>query len=320
MTRPTILIGESSFAPAARAILAQVGSVLDFDSPGRFVERLPEADAVVAGLEVQFDADLLGRALRLRAIATRTSQLRHVDLDEAKRRGIEVIFIGPDDPVLQATSSTAEEAFALLLALARNVPWAFDSLKRGDWERARYGGTELRGKTLGLVGFGRLGRMVAGYAKAFGMRVVANDPHVDGAAIAAGSAEPVSLDALLRESDVVSIHCTYSPETTGLIGRNEFAAMRKGTLFVNTARGEITDEGALLDALNSGHLGGAAVDTLGGELPDGAHLRENPLVEYARTHENLIVLPHLGGATVEATERTQVHIAELLVSHLRTNA
>jgi D-3-phosphoglycerate dehydrogenase len=312
MTQPTILIAESSFAPAARTILAEAGSVLDFESRDRFVERLPEADAIVAGLEVQFDADLLSRASRLSAIATRTSQLRHVDLDEAKRRGIEVIFILPDDPVLQATSSTAEEAFALLLALARNVPWAFDSLKRGEWERARYGGSELNGKTLGLIGFGRLGRMVAGYATAFGMRVVAHDPYVDDATIA--------LDALLRESDVVSIHCTFSPETTGLIGTDEFALMKQGALFVNTARGEITDEAALLDALISGHLGGAAVDTLGGELPDGSHLQDNPLVEYARTHENLIVLPHLGGATVEATERTQVHIAELLVSHLRSRA
>jgi D-3-phosphoglycerate dehydrogenase / 2-oxoglutarate reductase len=317
MTQPTILIAESSFAPAARAILAEAGPVLDFESHERFVEQLPEADAVVAGLEVHFDAGLLGRAARLRTIATRTSQLRHVDLDEAKRREIAIIFIRPDDPVLQETSSTAEEAFALLLALARNVPWAFDSVKRGEWERTRFGGSELRGKTLGVVGFGRLGRMVAGYAQAFGMRVVAHDPHV---AIEAEAVEPVSLDALLLRSDIVSIHCTYSPETAGLIGCDEFAAMRKGALFVNTARGEITDEAALLAALNSGHLGGAAVDTLGGEQPDGAHLQGHPLVEYARNHENLIVLPHLGGATVEATERTQVHIAQLLVEHLRASA
>lgn len=320
MTQPTILVAESVFAPSARAILEQVGSVLDFESFSQFVKRLPEADAVVAGLEVRFDAELLDRAPRLRVIATRTSQLRHLDLEEAERRGIEIIFIRPDDPLLQITSSTAEEAFALLLALARNVPWAHESVKRGEWQRARYGGTELRGKTLGLVGFGRLGRMVAEYANAFRMRVVAYDPHVDDVTIVGGSAEPVSLDALLRESDAVSIHCTYSAETAGLIGKDEFAAMREGALFVNTARGEITDEAALLDALKSGHLGGAAVDTLAGELPDGAHLREHPLVDYARTHENLIVLPHLGGATAEATERTQVYIAEQLANRLRADA
>jgi D-3-phosphoglycerate dehydrogenase / 2-oxoglutarate reductase len=305
MDQRTILVAERVFAPRAREVLATAGRVVDFDS---FDERLPEADAIVAGLEVTFGAELLARAPRLRVLASRTTQLRHIDLDEAARRGIVILSINADDPVLQQTSSTAEEALALLLALARNVPWAFDSVKRGEWERSRFGGVELRGKTLGLVGFGRLGRMVAGYAEALGMRVVFHDPYAEGG---------IELDELLGESDAVSLHCTYSAETEGLIGAAEFSAMRPGALFVNTARGEITDEAALLDALERGHLGGAAVDTLAGETPDGSHVRDNPLVAYARTHENLIVLPHLGGATREATERTQVYIAERLIEHLR---
>lgn len=304
-----ILIAESTFAPSARLVLERAGTVLDFGSPEMFRERLPDADAVVAGLEVRFDRDLLAQAGRLRVIASRTSQLRHVDLDAAAARGVEVIFIDPKDPLLQETSSTAEEAFALLLALARNLPWAFESAKRGEWKRMRYGGTELRGKTLGIIGFGRLGRMVAGYANAFGMHVLAHDPYVDDAT--------ASLEELLRDSDAISVHCTFDDSTTGLLGRAEFAAMKEGALFVNTARGEITDETALLEALESGRLGGAAVDTLAGELPDGAHLAGNALVEYAKTHENLIVVPHLGGSTREATERTQVYIAERLVARLR---
>ncbi len=317
MQQPTILVAESVFAPRARAVLEQAGTVLDFESPARFEEQLPQADAVVAGLEVRFDQPLLARADRLWLLASRTSQLRHVDLDEAHRRGIEILFIDPNDPVLHNTSSTAEEAFALLLALARNLPWAFESTKAGRWERVRYGGIELRGKTLGIVGFGRLGRMVSGYAASFGMRVLAHDPYVDDAEIAGANATPVALDALLRESDAVSIHCTYSDETEGLLGAREFELVKEGSLLVNTARGEITDEAALLSALESGRLAGAAVDTLTGELPDGAHLRDNALVEHARAHENLIVLPHLGGATREATERTQVYIAERVVERLR---
>ncbi len=319
MSRPTILIGESRFAPAARAILERVGSVLDFETPAVFADRLTDVEAVVVGLEVHLRADLLSQATRLRVIASRTSQLRHLDVDEAARRDIAVLSIEPGAPALLDTSSTAEEAVALLLALVRNVPWAFDAVKDERWERVRYGGRELRAKTIGLVGFGRLGRLVARYAQAFEMRVLVHDPHVDDADIAAHGAEATTLEVLLRESDVVSLHCTWSDDTRGLIGARELGLMRPSAVLINTARGEITDEAALLAALESGSIAGAAVDTLAGELPDGAHLVGNPLVEYARNHENLIVLPHLGGATEEATERTQVFISEKLARWLEAH-
>src|SRR5205085_7359980 len=293
---PTILLAESRFSEAARAELERVGEVVPFE---RFEQELPRADAIVAGLELELGRSVLDRAPRLRVIATRTSQLRHVDVEEAQRRGIEILRIEPDDPLLRDTPSTAEETFALALALLRNVPWAFDAVKEERWERARYGGHELAGKTIGLVGYGRLGRMVAGYARAFGMHVLAHDPYVE-----VEGAEAVSLEDLLRRADVVSIHCTFDEETRGLIGSRELALVRPSAVLVNTARGEIVDEAALLRALEDGRLAGAALDTLAGERPDGSHLRDNPLVRYARKHENLIVVPHLGGATVEATERT----------------
>jgi D-3-phosphoglycerate dehydrogenase len=293
-----ILLAEP-FADEAREVLAGVGEVVDWDEA-----RLGEADAVVTGLEIHLRKPLLDRMPKLRVIASRTSQLRHLDLAETERRGIELLSIDADAPALQETSSTAEETFALLLALVRNVPWAFDSVKKGRWERRRYGGHELKGKTLGVIGYGRLGRMVAGYARAFGMRVLVNDPGEEG----------VPLDQLLRESDVVSLHCTFDDSTRGLLGEEQFRAMKPTAYFVNTARGEITDEAALLRALQKGWIAGAAVDTLAGEQPDGSHLRGNALVEYARTHENLVVLPHLGGATEEATKRTQVYIAEKLAA------
>jgi D-3-phosphoglycerate dehydrogenase len=296
-----ILLAEP-FADAARRVLADVGEVVDWDEA-----RVGEAEAVVTGLELHVRKPLLDRMPKLRVIASRTSQLRHLDLDEAKRRGIEVLWIEADAPALQETTSTAEETFALLLALVRNVPWAFDALKDERWERRRYGGHELKGKTLGVIGYGRLGRMVADYARAFGMRVLVNDPGEDG----------IPLDELLRESDVVSLHCTYDDSTRGLLGEEEFRSMKPTSYFVNTARGEITDERALLKALEERWIAGAAVDTLADEEPDGSHLRRNPLVEYARANENLIVLPHLGGATAEATERTQVYIAEKLADWLR---
>jgi D-3-phosphoglycerate dehydrogenase len=319
MSRPVILLGESHVAESARSVLADAGEVLDFESRAAFTKRLPLADAVVVGLEVLLTRDLLVRAERLRVIASRTSQLRHIDLDETQRRGIAVLSIDPQDPVMQGTTSTAELTFALLLALVRNVPWAFDAIKAGRWDRFGYGGRELQGKALGIVGFGRLGRMVAGYAHAFGMHVAAHDRDEKRAEIAAFPAEPVSLDELLDRSDIVSIHCTWSDETRGLIGAGELERMRPGAVLVNTARGEIVDEAALLHALESGRLGGAAIDTLAGEEPDGSHIVDNPLVDYARTHDNLIIVPHLGGATVEATERTQRYIGEKLSAWLESN-
>jgi D-3-phosphoglycerate dehydrogenase len=143
------------------------------------------------------------------------------------------------------------------------------------------------------------------------MDVLAHDPYGE-----VTDAEAVSLEDLLRRADVVSIHCTFDEETRGLIGARELALLRPAAVLVNTARGEIVDEAALLGALENGRLAGAALDTLAGERPDGSHLRDNPLVRYAREHENLIVLPHLGGATVEATERTQLHIAKRLAAFL----
>lgn len=303
----TILIGESVFSAAAIAELEAVGTVVPFE---RFDEQLSEADALVVGLEIELDKALLDRAPRLGVIATRTSQLRHIDLDEANRREIAVLSIDAGDPELQETTSTAEEAFALVLALARHIPWAFDAVKEGRWDRARYGGRELQGKTLGIVGHGRLGRMVAGYGRAFGMRVIAHDP------AGAGDVESVSLHDLLGLADVVSIHCTFDETTRGLLGASELALMRPDAVLVNTARGEIVDEQALLAALESGALAGAAVDTLAGERGDGSHVADHPLVRYARSHENLLVLPHLGGATAEATERTQLLISRKLVEHL----
>lgn len=305
-----VLVGERVFSAEARAELERVATVEPFAA-----ERLAEADALVVGLELRLDAELLAAAPRLRAIATRTSQLRHIDLDVCAERGIAVLAIEPDAPLLQETSSTAEEAWALLLALVRNIPWAFDAVKAERWERSRYGGHELQGKTLGLVGYGRLGRKVARYGRAFDMHVLATDPALDASDEVV---EAVALDELLERSDVVSIHCTYSAETEGLLGAAELARMKPGALLVNTARGEITDEAALLDALRSGHLGGAAIDTLAGEGPNGEHLAGNALVAYAREHENLLIVPHLGGATVEATERTQLYIARKLVQHLES--
>lgn len=316
--RPRILLAEPAFSEAARRILSACGDVHDYGSCEEFWQRLPEAEALVVGLEVAVRAPLLERAPRLCVIASRTSQLLHIDVDEARRRGIEILSNEPDAPALQRTSSTAELAIALVLALARNLPWAFEALKQGRWERRRFGGSELQGKTLGLIGFGRLGRKVAAYAAALGMNVVVSDPRLTDAEALARGVESVPLEELLRRADVVSLHASHTPGSPPLLGERQLRALRPSALLVNTARGELVDEGALLDALAHGRLAAAAVDTLIGEEPDGSHLAGNPLVRYAATHDNLLIVPHLGGATTEATERTQIYISERLADYLRS--
>lgn len=317
MAKSVILIAERHFSPAAIKILGKAGHAVEFGDRRRFLKNLPRAEAVITGLEVKFNKPMLVRAKRLRLIASRTTQLRYVDLAEAKRRGIKIINIKGNSSVLRKIPSTAEETFALLLALVRNIPWAFNSIKQGKWERRKYGGNELAGKTIGLIGFGRLGSYVSRYARAFGMAVIAYDPYVSAEKMARSGVKKVSAERLLKTSDVVSLHCVYNDKTEGMLGRRHFRMMKPAAVFINTARGEITDEAALLEALNKKWIAGAAVDTLSNEDPRGKHLIKNSLVEYARRCENLIIVPHLGGATAEATEKTQIYIAELAAKWLR---
>src|SRR3989338_725386 len=151
-----ILIAEKEFSQGAKKILARRGKVHDFKSRGHFFKNLKNADALVTGLEIKLSKDVLTRAPRLKLIGSRTTQLRYIDLNECKRRGIKVVNIKADSPVLRKTPSTAEETIALMLALMRKIPWAFESLKRKEWKRKYYGGFELYEKTIGLIGFGRL--------------------------------------------------------------------------------------------------------------------------------------------------------------------
>lgn len=317
MRRLNILIAEKEFNEKAKKILSRIGKVIDFSSQKKFWENLPTADVVVTGLEVKFSKAILDRAENLKVIGSRTTQLRYIDLEECRRRGIRMVNIKANSIPLRKTPSTAEEAAALLFALIRKIPWAFDSVKNEKWERRKYGGNELFGKTIGLIGFGRLGRIVAGYSRAFGMRVIACDPYVNSKEMAKFKVQKVNMENLLKKSDAISLHVIYNNSTYNMLKRKHFRMMKPTAIFINTARGEITDEKALLEALQKRWIAGAAVDTLAGEMSDGSHLRNNPLVKYAKGHENLIIVPHLGGATKEATERTQIYISKLIVKEIR---
>lgn len=313
----TILLGESPFSVKALAELSRRGRVIPFLSVKQFINNLPKADVILSALNVKLDKPLLDRAQKLKLIGSRTTQLRYIDLDECNRRKIRIINIKSSSPILKKTPSTAEETVGLIFALIRKLPWAFDSIKKEKWERMEHCGTELSGKTVGLIGFGRLGKMVSIYCRAFGAKVITHDPYLNGTDLRHCRVRKIGLNELLKTADIVSVHAIYNDSTYQLLSRKHFQQMKKSAYFINTARGEITDEKALLEALRKKWISGAAIDTLAHESPDGAHLKNNPLVNYAKKNENLIIVPHLGGTTKEAIERTQLYISDLVIREMK---
>ena len=266
---------------------------------GDLASAIEAYDALVIRSATPVAAAVLDAATRLKVVARAGIGVDNVDVEAATRRGVMVVNAPTSN-----TISAAEHTMALLLAQARNVPQAHAELWAGRWERARWQGVELAGKTLGLVGLGRVGGLVAQRAIAFGMHVLAFDPYVSSdRAREAGVEVAPTLEALLVRSDVVSIHLPASPDTEGLIGEEQLALMKPGARLVNTSRGGIVDEEALAKAIVDGRLAGAALDVFATEPPTGS-----PLLGLDR----VVVTPHLGASTVEAQDKAGLAVAEMV--------
>ncbi|HEX9377643.1 MAG TPA: phosphoglycerate dehydrogenase [Actinomycetota bacterium] len=275
----------------------------DLASAG-LAEAIAPYDALIVRSQTRVDADVIEAAENLKVIARAGIGLDNVDVEAATRRGVMVVN-APQSNILSA----AEHTIALLLAQARNIPQADRALRGGAWSRSRFQGVELAGKTIGVLGLGRVGAMVAHRAAAFGMRVIAYDPYVSrDRAKEMGVELMPGLEAVLVQSDFLTVHLPRTPETEGLIGERELALMKDGARLVNTARGGIVDEDALAKALKDGRLGGAALDVFAVEPTT-----ESPLFEL----ENVVVTPHLGASTVEAQDKAGTSIAEMVRLALR---
>ncbi|NJL93832.1 MAG: 3-phosphoglycerate dehydrogenase [Anaerolineae bacterium] len=301
-------IEPQDYSPQALAILQSVGEVTEAPlSRAELLAALPAYDVLITRLAHQIDAEALATGLRLRAVASATTGLDHIDLHAAAAQGVTVLSLRGETAFLRGIYATAEHTWGLLLALLRRIPQAHQAVLAGAWQRDRFRGGELQGKTLGILGLGRLGEKVARYGLAFEMRVLAHD--TDPLRAEPGVQRVGSLEALLGAVDVLSVHVPLNSETQHLLGAAQLAQMRPGALLVNTARGAILDEAALVAALQSGHLGGAALDV----LEDEAHFPApgaRALLDYAVQHPNLIITPHIGGATHESMARTEVFIAQ----------
>jgi D-3-phosphoglycerate dehydrogenase len=302
-----------NYSAEALVLLQSLGEV-ETGPLGRaeLLERLAGVEVLIVRLAHQVDRELLEHAGRLKVIVTATTGLDHVDVDYAASKGVAVLSLRGETEFLRSIPATAEHTWALLLALVRHVPAAHASVLRGEWERDRFRGDDLAGRTLGLLGLGRIGEKVARYGQAFGMRVAAFDPYrpdwLPGVERLSSQAD------LLERSQVLSVHVPLNAQTEGLIAAAELALLPPGARLVNTARGQVLDETALLAALESGRLGGAALDVLCDER--GGSLVESPLVRYARTHANLILTPHIGGATRQSMAATEIFMAHKLRAHL----
>ncbi|MBD0348878.1 MAG: phosphoglycerate dehydrogenase [Thermoleophilia bacterium] len=290
--------------PIAAAGIELLRARFDVDEDGGATldERIAEYDAVVIRSATRLDAAAIERAERLKVIGRAGVGIDNVDVDAATRRGI-VVVNAPESTVVSA----AEHTVGLLVALARNIPQAHAELKQGRWHRSRYAGTELAEKTLGVLGFGRIGQQVARRALGLGMRVVAYDPFVAPDRFRELGAERVeTVQDVYVAADFVTLHLPLTDETRGSIGADAFARMRDGVRIVNAARGELVDEAALAEALRSGKVAGAALDVFSAEPYSG------PLLEL----DNVVVTPHLAASTAEAQDRAGIVVAEQVAAAL----
>ena len=298
------------YSEKALAIYKSLGPVYLSASPRK------DANVLVLRLAYKIDSSWMDKMPNLKVIATPTTGLNHIDLKEAKKRKIKVISLKGHTSFLKDVPSTAEETLALMTALVRKLPWAFDDVKKGNWNRDAWRGHQFIHKTLGLLGCGRLGKIVAKYGKALGMKILGTDPNVDTDTLTRQSIEKVLMEKLFRESDIVSVHVSLEPDTHNLVQEKHLKMMKSTAYLINTARGEIIDEKALLKALENKWIAGAALDVMRDEV-GGKHLKNNPLVKYAKTHDNLLIVPHLGGATYEAMHVTEDFIADLVKKYVR---
>lgn len=272
-------------------------------SPEELLRAIPEYDALVVRSETKVTADVIESGTRLRVIGRAGVGVDNIDVGAATRRGVVVVNAPTGNNV-----AAAELTVGMLFAVARNIPQAHAALKAGRWHRSRYLGVELRGKTLGVVGMGKIGTEVARRAQGLEMQVIAYDPYLSPEHAQRLGVEVLDLPELLRRSDFVTVHVPSTAQTRGLISAEQFRYMKPSVRIINVARGGIVDEEALVQALEQGQVAGAALDVFGQEPPP----LNSPLLQ----HEKVVVTPHLGGSTVEAQVGVALDVAEQIVAVL----
>jgi len=302
MTRKILITAPAYFDDTAMAVFQQLGEVTAQElTREELLHHIAEYEVLAIRVDTVIDQKILDAAVRLKVIATGTTGINHIDLDYAKKKGVEVISLQGANTV-----ATAEHSLALLLSLARRIPAAQASLLSGKWQRAAFIGTELYGKTLGIVGFGRIGRDIAELAQHFGLRIFAYDPYLPEKVFADSKVTRItSMEQIFTEADIITLHVLLTEETKGLINKKLFSLMKPTALLINCSRGEIISEPDLLQALEQKQIAGAALDVFVTEpLPV-----TDPLIVYAQQNNNLVLTPHIAGSTKEAVHQAGFFVA-----------
>jgi D-3-phosphoglycerate dehydrogenase len=304
--RLKVLIADTLSEDGIALLKKEAGLEVDVQtglSPADLAKIIGPYDALLVRSATKVTAEVIAKADRLKVIGRAGVGLDNVDADAATKRGIIVMNVPAGN-----TISTAEHTMSMLMALARRIPQAYASLKGGAWERSKFVGTELFGKTLGVVGLGKIGTEVAKRAQVFGMRVIAYDPFLSTERAQQLEIQLTDLKSIYAESDFITVHVPLTAETKHLIGAREIASMKKGVRLINCARGGIIDETALQQAVASGHVAGAAIDVFEQEPPP----KDHPLLK----QEQIIAVPHLGASTQEAQLNVAVEVAKQVADAL----
>lgn len=279
---------------------------------------LREASVLFAPLGFFFGSDLFSQSPNLKAIASNTTGIPHIDEIAAKEKNIKIVSLKNEKTFLDAITPTAELTLGLIICVVRNIFPASQSVLEGKWNRWDFGGDAMLSRmSLGIVGLGRLGRMVARYTSTLGMTVLYYDPFVK--TNSNMSYEKIDrLEDLVGMADIVTVHASATKHNKHMFNENIFYKFKKGSYFINTARGELVDSEALINALKSGRLKGAALDVVDNEYEVGfsEKVLDHPLIQYAHSHSHLIITPHIAGSTRDAWHLTQRFVIEKTIEHL----
>jgi D-3-phosphoglycerate dehydrogenase len=276
---------------------------------------LSQINLLFAPLGYHYDATIFNLSPNLEAICTNTTGVPHIDVVEAKKRGIKIFSLKNEIDFLNSITPTAEWTMALIFAITRNMLPAIRSVQEGKWSRWEFAGPWMLSRaTIGIVGLGRLGSLVANYCKTIGSRILYYDPYVT-ADKKLGYIKVDDLCTLAASCDIMTIHVHADDTTYHLINEHVLSCCQDGTYLINTARGEVVDSNALIKALETKKLAGAALDVLEGEFDPDFDLESNPLIKYSRSHDNLIITPHIGGSTRDAWHLTQRYVIQLAIDY-----
>ncbi|MGD8261743.1 MAG: NAD(P)-dependent oxidoreductase [Desulfobacterales bacterium] len=305
----------SGYSAEAHALLSQVGIPVEKEmTRAELLQELPKYDVLIVRLGHQVDREVIEAGLNLKAIVSATTGLDHIDVESAQARSISVLSLKGETDYLRDIRATAEHTWALLLGLLRRLVPAALAARSGNWNRDAFRGRELQDQDIGIVGLGRIGKMIVRYGQVFGMGVGAFDPYTR--EWTDGVWQASTLEQLLASSTVLTLHVPLNNETRGMIGPTELQQLPRGAVLINTSRGQLIDETALVKSLENGHLAGAALDVIADER-NSDRLQKSPLLDYAKKFDNLLITPHIGGATYESMAKTEIFMARKLTEFIR---